>query len=513
MQLKVKLLLAPVCTAVIVLLSGQLNTGLMAYEFATAQAYEDANLDRFKTIINARLQLGQVHAGLYRNAGLAGSFGAARIKSVRDKLVQDVDRIKQVMRAVGESSQAGSESQALVADMLKLLDRYVKQADDAIDMATIDTNTGVAALQTADAIFADLSKIADNVVATAEAASKAANDSSQKTSRTTSIFLALAALFAAATAVWFAWIMQRKLVTEINRASRVAHEVAAGNLTMDTSSVRTDEVGHLLHALGEMQASLTRVVTNVRKDAEAIATASAQLASGDDDLNARTETQAHALKQTTSSMEELGITVRQNADNAHQANQQALDASNVAVRGGEVVASVVDTMKGINDASRKISDIISLIDGIAFQTNILALNAAVEAARAGEQGRGFAVVASEVRSLARRSAEAAREIKHLINASVERVEQGTELVDKAGETMSEVVDSIRRVTDIMGKISAASSEQAQGVQQVSESIVLMDQATQQNAGLVEEIASAAGSLNMQAQDLVRLVANFQLEKA
>ena len=241
-----------------------------------------------------------------------------------------------------------------------------------------------------------------------------------------------------------------------------------------------------------------------------MATASAEIASGNNELSSRTESQASALEQTAASMEQLSATVKQNADSAAQANQLAMSASTVAIKGGEVVGQVVDTMKGINASSRKISDIISVIDGIAFQTNILALNAAVEAARAGEQGRGFAVVASEVRSLAGRSAEAAKEIKILINASVERVEHGTTLVDQAGATMTEVVSSIRRATDLMGEISAASNEQSLGVSQVGEAVTQMDQVTQQNAALVEEMAAAANGLKSQAQDLVQVVALFKL---
>ncbi|MDO9166712.1 MAG: methyl-accepting chemotaxis protein [Rhodoferax sp.] len=288
------------------------------------------------------------------------------------------------------------------------------------------------------------------------------------------------------------------IVSRVNRADGIA---------LDVSGVTA-----LTPAGQALKITLERMdtaVSAVRTGASSIEVACTEIAQGNNDLSARTESQASALEETAASMEQLSATVKQNADSARQANQLAMSASSVAVKGGEVVGQVVETMKGINDSSRKISDIISVIDGIAFQTNILALNAAVEAARAGEQGRGFAVVASEVRSLAGRSAEAAKEIKSLINASVERVEHGTTLVDQAGTTMTEVVSSIRRVTDIMGEISAASSEQASGVAQVGEAVTQMDQATQQNAALVEEMAAAASSLKSQAQELVQVVAVFK----
>ncbi len=305
------------------------------------------------------------------------------------------------------------------------------------------------------------------------------------------------------------WII-RSITRPIQRAVQVSRAVAAGDLSLQFEAAGKNETAQLLLALKEMQSSLVKVVFNVRQGAESVSTASAEIAQGNQDLSSRTEAQASALEQTAASMEQLGATVKQNADSARQANQLAMSASTVAVKGGDVVAQVVQTMKGINDSSRKIADIISVIDGIAFQTNILALNAAVEAARAGEQGRGFAVVASEVRSLAGRSAEAAKEIKALISASVERVEQGSTLVDQAGSTMTEVVNAIKRVTDLMGEISAASSEQASGVAQVGEAVTQMDQATQQNAALVEQMAAAAGSLKSQAQELVQVVAVFKL---
>ncbi|MCE1250051.1 MAG: methyl-accepting chemotaxis protein [Comamonadaceae bacterium] len=313
-----------------------------------------------------------------------------------------------------------------------------------------------------------------------------------------------------AVAIVLGWWMARLITGPVGEAVRATREIAEGNLAAAIRVQSQDEIGQLLQALLEMRDKLAGVVAGVRRGAEGVATASSEIASGNHDLSARTESQASALEETAASMEQLGSTVRQNADNARQANQLALNASTVAAQGGEVVSQVVDTMRGINEASRKISDIIGVIDGIAFQTNILALNAAVEAARAGEQGRGFAVVAGEVRSLAQRSADAAKEIKGLIGTSVERVDKGSQLVDMAGTTMEEVVGAIRRVTDIMGEISAASSEQANGVAQVGDAVTQMDQATQQNAALVEESAAAAASLNQQAQELVSAVAVFQL---
>ncbi|MCS4509595.1 methyl-accepting chemotaxis protein [Xylophilus ampelinus] len=335
--------------------------------------------------------------------------------------------------------------------------------------------------------------------------------SSYETARTWVIGL-LVLICAAATllAVTIVRSVTRRLGGEPASAADLAQNVAAGNLSVQID-LRAGDDRSMMAQLKRMQDSLSRVVADVRGNAESVATASAQISQGNADLSQRTEEQASALEETAASMEQLNSTVRQNADNARQANQLAVSASSVAERGGAVVGQVVDTMRGINEGSKRIADIISVIDGIAFQTNILALNAAVEAARAGEQGRGFAVVASEVRSLAQRSADAAKEIKSLISSSVNQVEQGTALVDQAGTTMREVVDSIRRVADIMGEISAASAEQSQGVAQVGEAITQMDQVTQQNAALVEESAAAAASLKQQAQQLVDTVAVFQLD--
>ncbi|MBP1317298.1 methyl-accepting chemotaxis protein [Herbaspirillum sp. 1130] len=307
-----------------------------------------------------------------------------------------------------------------------------------------------------------------------------------------------------------AWWVTRSITRPLNEAVDVASAVAQGDLTIQIGETTRDETGKLLASLKAMNQNLHRIVSEVRTGSDTINTASSEIASGNLDLSSRTEEQAGALEETASAMEELTSTVKQNADNARQANSLAATASEVAVQGGSVVGQVVQTMGEINEASRKIVDIISVIDGIAFQTNILALNAAVEAARAGEQGRGFAVVASEVRTLAQRSASAAKEIKALIDDSVSRVDNGSRLVEQAGATMSEVVASVRRVTDVVAEISAASNEQSDGIEQINHAIVQMDEVTQQNAALVEQAAAAAQSLQEQSGRLVETVSIFKL---
>jgi len=320
---------------------------------------------------------------------------------------------------------------------------------------------------------------------------------------------ALALLGGAVAATLITRTLLRQLGGEPAYAAQVAGEIAAGNLAVAIDT-RANDRSSLLHAIRGMRDSLAAIVGQVRSGTDAIATASSEINAGNQDLSRRTEQQASSLEETASSMEELTSTVRQNADNARQANQLTAAASSVAVRGGEVVAQVVETMGAINDSSRRVVDIIGVIDGIAFQTNILALNAAVEAARAGEQGSGFAVVASEVRSLAQRSAAAAKEIKGLIGDSVARVDAGSALVAQAGATMQEVVESVRRVSDVVAEISAATSEQGEGIEQVNGAIAQMDQVTQQNSALVEEAAAAAEAMQDQAARLNALVAVFRL---
>ena len=347
----------------------------------------------------------------------------------------------------------------------------------------------------------------DTQVQSMEAFGQEAADATQRTNVIMVVLAALATLLAGAVA----FVLTRSITRPITEAVKIAETVANGDLRSRIDTQASDETGQLLVALKRMQNNLMRVVSSVRESSDSVASASAEIAQGNMDLSARTENQASALQQTAASMEQLSTQVKLNAESAKQADQLASDASAIAVHGGDAVTRMVNTMREINESSARISEIIGVIDGIAFQTNILALNAAVEAARAGEQGRGFAVVASEVRSLAGRSADAAKEIKSLIDASVKKVQHGSYLVDEAGTTMSKVVDSIQRVSSLVGEINTSSNEQSSGVAQIGDAVVQIDHATQQNAALVEEMAAAAGHLKSQSDGLVHSVSVFKTD--
>ncbi|MGV3725197.1 methyl-accepting chemotaxis protein [Hydrogenophaga sp.] len=431
-----------------------------------------------------------------------------RIEKLMAGILAAFDKEHKAYVALISSDEERKLHEAFASDWKK----YLEVHDRLIALSRANENEKARALlegesKTAfDSASANLVKLVSLNSTGAHDAAVRAEQSYLNARNTLAVALVVALLVAVAAGMW----LMRSITAPLNQALAVADRVSQGDLTSTIEIHAKDEIGKVLYALQRMQESLVKVVSTVRVGSESVSTASVQIAEGNHDLSSRTEHQASALEQTAASMEELSSTVRQNADNAAQANQLAQSASSVAVEGGQVVSQVVDTMRGINESSRKIADIINVIDGIAFQTNILALNAAVEAARAGEQGRGFAVVAGEVRNLAQRSAQAAKEIKLLINDSVERVEIGNALVDKAGTTMNQLVDSVRRVTDIMGEISAASKEQSDGVSQIGEAVTQMDQVTQQNAALVEEMSAAASSLKTQAAELVQTVAVFRI---
>ncbi|HET7792921.1 MAG TPA: methyl-accepting chemotaxis protein, partial [Rhizobacter sp.] len=493
MNLGTKLLAAPLITAVMVMSIAGVNTVLQSRAAAQSQLVFKGDMESFRTITSVQDQFAQIHANVYKTVALINSLDDAKVKAFRSALTTQLTGLKRTLAALAEAGSGNPELSASLAALGQQIDKYGKESDSAIDLSTVDPNTGIAAMQGADASFAALATSLGGVVAKMEAASSSAADEAAARTNRNSLLLGLLGLLGCGAAVGTAWWLQRKVVDDLRRAVGVATEVANGNLCASAHTTRNDEVGDLMRSLGAMTQQLSQSLRTVMKSSDSIQTASAEIAAGNQDLSARTEQTASNLQQAASSMEQLTGTVKQSADSARQANQLAASAAEVAQRGGSVVSQVVSTMDEINASSKKISDIIGVIDGIAFQTNILALNAAVEAARAGEQGRGFAVVASEVRSLAQRRAQAAREIKGLIGASVEKVESGSRLVADAGATMNEIVGSVQRVTDIIGEITAAASEQSDGIGQVNTAVVHLDQMTQQNAALVEQSAAAAES--------------------
>ena len=448
-----------------------------------------------------------------RTLAKANTIDAAEIKQLdadMKAVSAQISKVQDELTAL-VTSEKGKENLRLVAEQRKVYtavrnDLFKRKADWGLD-DTVRKSVDQTLVPEMKKYLAAV----ENVVAYQDSLFQDANTRIDEVYADSRKILIALGLFALACGVALAITLTRSITRPLARAVALAEQVASGDLTADIRVSSKDEVGALLSALKGMNESLLKTVLEVRSGTDTIVTASQQIAAGNLDLSSRTEQQASSLEETASSMEELTSTVRQNADNARAANALAQDASGIATRGGQVVSKVVDTMASINASSKKIADIIAVIDGIAFQTNILALNAAVEAARAGEQGRGFAVVASEVRNLAQRSAAAAKEIRGLITDSVGKVEAGGHLVEEAGATMQEIVQGIARVTGIMSDIASASAEQTLGIEQVNAAITQMDDVTQQNAALVEEAAAAASSLEEQAASLAQLVSTFKLD--
>jgi methyl-accepting chemotaxis protein len=469
-------------------------------------------LKRMPRIDMASRLLGEVNdiAIALRNAMLSED-PADRAKQVEE--IMSSRKETETILAELDKTLESDKGRALLRQKQELNGKYTKGQDELLRLINANDVEGAKAyLKTSvRPVLAEYKKaIADQIEMQKALAARDSDEATETYVFARNLMLALGVLALAVAGV-LAWWITRSITRPVRRALEVANAVAAGDLSTRVQVDSRDEMGQLLEALKTMNDNLVKTVTTVRSGTEAIGTASREVAAGNQDLSSRTEQQASSLEETASSMEELTSTVKQNADNARQANMLAEAASGVAARGGQVIHDVVSTMEQIHAASGKIADIISVIDGIAFQTNILALNAAVEAARAGEQGRGFAVVAGEVRNLAQRSAAAAKEIKTLIDDSSDKVDTGSRLVKEAGSTMGDIVDSVRRVTDILNEISSASQEQTAGIEQINEAITQMDTVTQQNAALVEQAAAASQSMQDQAARLSAAVAVFKLE--
>ena len=507
MKLRAKLMVAPALVSGVLLLALGGYLAVMAHFREQSHAsYEDA-MTRQGNIAGVVDVLGDAHVDMYRTVTIIGSLDDAQIKARREALPKAAAQVRQGVEGSVPQSVRSSEA---YQQFEQALSKYTKSADAAIDLSTIDPNTGIAALQTADADFKGVKTSLDQLEGHVRGAADEAVGQLEDSALRNSLILSLIGVVAGIAALAYAWRLQGQVIADLGRAVDASNAVAAGRFDTDLSARTQDEIGQLMEGLQRMVAELSSSMTVVQQAAQSIETASTEIAAGNQDLSQRTEHTASSLQETASSMEQLTSTVRHTAESARSASELAASATQAARQGGEVMHQVVSNMSEIDAASRKINEIIGVIDGIAFQTNILALNAAVEAARAGEQGRGFAVVAGEVRSLAQRSANAAREIKGLIGSSTERVEVGSKLVQEAGASMQGIVEGVERVTQIIREITQAAEQESDGIGLVSQAVGKLDQMTQQNAALVEQSAAAAEHLKSQAETLAEVVGRFRL---
>jgi methyl-accepting chemotaxis protein len=507
-----KILVAPALAIAFLLGFGAVAYGIAARQ---NQAIEDLALKRLaglEVASEAAEALGASHSNSYRLFTWIDNLSEDQVKKAIGEQNAKLDAPIAALTAYRGQAHLTAEERKIIDEVLPPLAKYRKLAADAIDISTIEVAMGAMAMKGADHQYEQALAGLAGLVALEKKLAHESYEQAASASRTAMLLLVVLLAAAVLASVLAALLMSRAIVRPLHQAIGVASQIAKGDLTTEVTVRGGDETADLLRALAEMTRNLRQLVGEVAGGAHMVADTSAQIAQGNQDLSQRTEEQASTLEETASSMEELTSTVSLNAQNARQASQLSVSASEIARKGGQVVGQVVSTMDGISASSKKISDIIGVIDGIAFQTNILALNAAVEAARAGEQGRGFAVVAAEVRNLAQRSAAAAKEIKGLIGESVDKVDTGARLVGAAGQTMQEIVASVKKVSDLIAEIAAASEEQDAGIQQVNTAITQMDQVVQQNASLVEEAAAATESMKGQAASLLQMVARFKLEE-
>jgi len=508
MKLSGKLMIAPLVAIGFLIALALAGYYALTLQQAAADSFYQGTFSRYESATDAETTVGKVHAGIYRLLNLGDTIGAERAaKEAADHRKQLAAAATSFKKLAGGNAEQQKQVQAAAAKLAE----YIKAADLAIELGSVDVNTGTAAMQTADQAYVEMAKILETVVESERRMAQQTFQSTRESYRAAWITMLLLGLAAIVVSLLAATAQSRSIVSRLRIAIASAEALARGDLTQRVASESRDEVGQMLGALANSTEQLAKLVGSVRQITESVSAASSEIARGNQNLSERTEAQASSLEQTAASLEELTTTVRQNVDSAREATQLASAASGAAGKGGQVVSRVVETMDGITGSSKKISEITAVIDSIAFQTNLLALNAAVEAARAGEQGRGFAVVASEVRNLAQRSAGAAKEIKSLIEESVQRVESGSRLVGEAGAAMREIVDAVRQVTEIIGTIASASQEQSGGIDQVNQAMSQIDGVTQQNAALVEEAAAAAASLQDQAAQLTSAVVAFKVE--